>query len=86
MTTTSHALPNLKADLAEIVLSNPKTQALVATGTTGIAIDLGIMSWLPQTLSLIATSLGIVLSSLMIYSKLQQIQKDRKQIKKDRNS
>jgi len=86
MTTTSHVLPNLKADLAEIVLSNPKTQALVATGTTGLAIDLSVMSWLPQTLSLVATSLGIVLTSLMIYSKWQQIKKDRKQTKKDKNS
>lgn len=60
----------------EQVLSSPKAQTLVASGTTALAIDHNIMQWMPQYITLIGGSLGIILTIMMIIHKYIQIKND----------
>ena len=72
------SIEGAKQDAVELILSNPKGQAITASMTTGIAIDASIMSWLPQTISIIGGLLGIVLTTMMIAHKYVQIKRDLK--------
>ena len=71
-------IESAKQDVAELILSSPKAQAVTASLTTGIAIDYNVMSWLPQTISIVGGLLGIVLTTMMIMHKYVQIKKDLK--------
>ena len=74
----SEHLDAVKQDIVEAVLASPKAQAVVASATTGIAIDHNIMSWLPQYVSIVGGALGLVLTTMMIFHKWIQIKKDLK--------
>jgi|8_EtaG_2_1085327.scaffolds.fasta_scaffold105939_2 hypothetical protein len=71
----------MKKEVADQVIANPKSQALVVGVSTGTAIDASILNWLPEMVSLTTGVLGIVLTSLMIvrtYFQISQIKKDMK--------
>jgi len=69
-------MESTKQDVAGLILNSPKAQAVTASLTTGIAIDYNVMSWLPQTISIVGGVLGIVLTTMMIVHKGIQIKKD----------
>ncbi len=69
MTTSAHTLTDGKNELLDLALSSPKVQAIVASGTTGLAIDYNIMSWLPPVISLVGGIFGIVISVMIIRHK-----------------
>ena len=65
-----------RQEIVDVVLSSPKIQTVVASGTTALAIDHNIMKWLPDWITVIGGSLGIVLTIMMIIHKWIQIKKD----------
>ena len=77
MTISVDTLSGGKSDLLNLVLSNQKTQALVVSGTTGLAIDYNIMSWLPPTLTLIGSCIGIVVGIMMIRVKSSELKHNK---------
>lgn len=77
MSISVNTLAGGKSDLLDLALSNPKTQALVVSGTTGLAIDYNIMSWLPPTLTLIGSCIGIVVGVMMIRVKAAELKHSR---------
>ena len=50
----------------EAVLSHPKAQMLISTGTTAIAIDMGSTQYIKSILALVGVTLGIILTSVLI--------------------
>lgn len=69
MTTSANGLESGKQELLDIALSNPKVQAVVASATTGMAIDYNIMAWLPPAISISAGVMGLVVSVMIVRHK-----------------
>ncbi|MCP4957213.1 MAG: hypothetical protein GY919_16715, partial [Photobacterium aquimaris] len=73
---------NIKADLVDFALSNPKVQSGMMALLTGAVIDLNIMAWLPQSITMISSLLGVVYFILNIWHKRILIKKDLLEIKR----
>jgi len=65
-------------ETVEAIISNPKVQGIVGTGTTAMAIDHNLMQILPEYITVVGGALGIILTSMMIVHKYIQIRNDIK--------
>jgi len=61
-----HSVMSQAQSVADAAASNPKIAMVVATGTTGIGIDLAIIQSLQPIVAMIAALLGITLTIILI--------------------
>lgn len=66
----------------EAVLSHPKAQMLISTGTTAIAIDMGSTQYLKSVLALVGVTLGIILTSVLIVKNVLLMNDERAERKR----
>lgn len=65
-------MDGLKQQVIEPVLSNPKTQAFVASATVGVSAGSSTIETLQNIFGLVGTILGCILSAVLIYKNLTQ--------------
>ncbi len=68
-------MSDLKSQVVEPILTNPKTQALVASSTVGISAGSNTMESLQNIFGLLGMVLGCVLSAVLIYKNLKELKK-----------
>jgi hypothetical protein len=66
---------DIKQQIVEPILTNPKTQALVASSTVGISAGSSTMESLQNIFGLLGMVLGCVLSAVLIYKNLKELKK-----------
>lgn len=52
--------------VVEPVISNPKVQMGIATGTTATAIDMATVQYLQPIIAIVAATLGLILTTVLI--------------------
>ena len=75
------SVSDLKIQLTEQALSNPKVQGAIAASTMAVGVDFTVAKWLPELLSVVSMSLGCLLTVTFIIHRLVLIYKDVKEIK-----
>lgn len=68
-------MSDIKQQIVEPILTNPKTQALVASSTVGISAGSSTMESLQNIFGLLGMVLGCVLSAVLIYKNLKELKK-----------
>lgn len=74
-------MSDIKTQLTEQALSNPKVQGAIAAGTMAVGVEAKAASWIPSDLSNVSLLLGCILTSLFIVHRVVLIYKDVKEIK-----
>jgi len=67
--------------IVEAVANNPKVQMTIATGTTAVGIDIGIMQFLQPYIAFIVAILGGILTILLIVKTTIDIVRNGKEYK-----
>ena len=65
----------------EAVVSNPKVQMTIATGTTAAGIDLAFIQYLQPVVAVIAALLGIILTVVLIAKNVQSMIRESREYK-----
>lgn len=65
----------------EAVVSNPKVQMTIATGTTAAGIDLAFIQYLQPVVAVIAALLGIILTVVLIAKNIQSMIRESREYK-----
>lgn len=68
-------MSDIKQQIIEPILTNPKTQALVASATVGVSAGSNTIESLQNIFGLIGMVLGCVLSAILIYKNLKELKK-----------
>lgn len=68
-------MSDLKSQVVEPILTNPKTQAFVASSTVGISAGSNTIESLQNIFGLLGMVLGCVLSAVLIYKNLKELKK-----------
>ena len=74
-------LSDVKMQLTEQALNNPKVQGAIAASTMAVGVEAKVASWIPSLLSSISLFLGCVLTITFIVHRVVLIYKDVKEIK-----
>lgn len=56
----------LVSTIVEPIITNPKVQMSIATGTTAAGIDMATIQYLQPVIAIVAATLGLVLTSVLI--------------------
>lgn len=75
------SISDVKMQLTEQALSNPKVQGAIAASTMAVGVEFTVAKWLPELLSVVSMSLGCILTITFIVHRLVLIYKDVKDIK-----
>jgi len=75
------SITDLKMQITEQALSNPKVQGAIAASTMAVGVESKVASWIPELLSSVSLFLGCVLTITFIVHRLVLIYKDVKEIK-----
>lgn len=58
--------PGVISSILEPILTHPKTQMAISTGTTAIAIDMGSTQYLQSVMAAVGVTLGTILTTVLI--------------------
>ena len=74
--------PGVISSVIEPIVNHPKTQMLISTGTTAIAIDMGSTQYIQSFLAIIGVTLGIILTTVLIVKNLLLMSDERAERKR----
>lgn len=77
-----HGVLSQAQSMADAAASNPKVAMAVATGTTGIGIDLALIQSLQPLIAMIAALLGITLTTVLIIRNTLGMLRERAEYKR----
>ena len=80
---------NAVVAVVEPVIMHPKSQMLIATGTTATAIDMATIQYLQPILAIVAATMGLILTSVLIVRNVLLMTDElaeRRRKAKDRNA
>jgi len=75
------SISDVKMQLTEQALSNPKVQGAIAASAMAVSVDFQVAKWLPEVMSIVSMGLGCVLTFSFIIHRIVLICKDVKEIK-----
>lgn len=71
-------MSDIKEHIIEPLISNPKVQATIASGTVGVSMGAKTIDELQNIFGLIGTVLGCIATAIIIYKNIKELNKDSK--------
>jgi len=75
------SITDLKVQITEQALSNPKVQGAIAASAMAVSVDFQVAKWIPEVMSVVSMGLGCILTFAFIVHRIVLIYKDVKDIK-----
>lgn len=75
------------SSIVEPIITNPKVQMSIATGTTAAGIDMATIQYLQPVIAIVAATLGLILTTVLIvrnvFLMIDEFRDRRRKAKKD---
>lgn len=75
------------SSIVEPIITNPKVQMSIATGTTAAGIDMATIQYLQPVIAIVAATLGLILTTVLIvrnvFLMIDELRDRRRKAKRD---